>query len=123
MDDRGINRESGGGITPAGDNATRSVGAFNRFGRWALAGFLFGFGIFFVSAVLIPLKGGVLFIKGALIISGVLVMIGSATGVIVAIVARDAVASGRKPWSFTLRTMLIATTLVAVVLGLIVWLR
>jgi hypothetical protein len=30
--------------------------------------------------------------------------------------------AGRRRWRFTLRTLLIATTLVAVVLGLIVWL-
>jgi hypothetical protein len=51
----------------------------------------------------------------------VLVVIGTGIMYLVAILVRDAVARGRRPWRFSLRSLLVTTTVIAVVLGMVVY--
>jgi hypothetical protein len=96
-------------------NENRTVVICNRIALWSAL-------VFFVTFV--ALVGIILMANadstpiGILATSSALTMIFAATTHVCAMALRDATANH---WRFTLRTMLIATTLVAVVLGLIMW--
>lgn len=92
---------------------TRSI---NRFVRWVLATFCISFVILLAMAFL-RLNGKPL----TLVAVDVLVVIGAGIMYVIAITVRDAVALGHQPWRFSLRSLLITTTVVGVVLGLLVF--
>jgi hypothetical protein len=53
------------------------------------------------------------------LIPSLLLLVGSAIAYIAAIVVRDIVTHGRRAWSFSLRSMLVVTTMVAILLGML----
>src|SRR6476619_2525939 len=90
---------------------TRLVIRCNRLSKMALAGFFIGLAILYL-----PLDSSY---NGILVISGVVTIFASTTALFGAFIARDLFVRGKG--RFSLRTLLIATTLIALVLGLIVW--
>jgi len=94
---------------------SRAARIFNRISRWALFAFFFAF----VPLIVFPIFSvGSHRLMGLIAASAVLVMFLSAVTLVCAMVLRDAAAND---WRFSLRAMLMATTLIAIVLGLIVW--
>jgi hypothetical protein len=88
----------------------------NRFVSWTFALFWFSFALLCAMSGVLSDHESLLSI---IIVVGVLLVIASGAMYLIAIVARDAVALGHRPWRFSVRSLLIVMTLVALLLG--VW--
>jgi hypothetical protein len=92
---------------------------WNRFTSLALIVFGISFGSLFIFAFFIESPNVfVLLLLGF----DLLVLFSSAIGYLIAITVRDALARSGKPWRFSLRSVLIAMTEIALALGTLAWL-
>jgi hypothetical protein len=87
----------------------------NRCVSWTSA--LFWFSFVSLCAIMGVLSDHESLLSTIIIVVGVFLVIASGLAYPIAIVARDAVALGRRPWRFSVRSMLILMTLVALLLG------
>jgi len=99
------------------DHVLRRTKSINCVVRGALIGFSAGFVLLCFGAVFQP-EGLLL---GALIFSTLLLLCGSAVVYISALLVRDIVAHGRRMWHFRLSSLFAVMTVIAVLLGLLVY--
>ena len=89
----------------------------NRFAKWTLATFWISFSLLFATALLRIERTFLL----PLVAIDVLLLIACGATYVIAIIVRDAVARGRQPWRFSLRSLLVGTTVIAVLLALLTY--
>jgi hypothetical protein len=91
---------------------------WNRLTSLALAIFGISFGCLLIFALFGEPTSALVFILLAL---DLLILFASAIGYLVAITVRDAIARDGGPWRFSLRTLLIVMTEIALALGSLAW--
>ena len=84
---------------------------------------IYGFAIGFATIVAVALIGTETDLERMLVVFAVLLMIVSAAIFVGALIARDAVELKRRRWRFSLRSLLLWTTAVAVAFGIIAFLK
>jgi hypothetical protein len=89
----------------------------NRFAFWVNATFWISFAALSIVAI-VGVKTRSLWPLVAVLL---LLLIGCGASYVVAIIVRDAVATGRKPWQFSLRSLLAGTTVIAMLLALLIY--
>jgi hypothetical protein len=77
------------------------------------------FGSLFIFAFFIEPPNAFIFVLLAI---DLLIMFASAIGYLIAITLRDIFARGGKPWRFSVRTVLIVMTEIALAMGMLAWL-
>jgi hypothetical protein len=95
----------------------RRTKSLNRLAWWALAVFCTGFLTLIVTAIVQP----DLAILAVLVAAAFLSMVVAGIVYVGTIVVRDAIAMGRQPWQFSLRSLIVATTVIAALLYLLVY--
>jgi hypothetical protein len=114
MDDQGTNREGSEVVAPI---SNKQPHINSPLAKRALFVFLVGFAIIIAAAIFGPRPPWSILI----VLPALLAMVGAAMPFALAIAFRDAVAFRQNRWRFSLRTLLIVMTLIAVVFGLVVW--
>jgi hypothetical protein len=90
----------------------------NRFVSWTLVTFWISFALLCLLLGFLSNNETLFAILG--LTCGVLVIV-SGAGHLVAITVRDSVAHGRRPWRFSLRSLLVVMTILAIGLGVWFW--
>lgn len=92
----------------------------NRLALWMQATFWISFvvllGITFVGIAVVETEGVFL---PLLVAVDLLVLVGTGVAYVMAIIIRDVVAQSHQPWRFSLRSLLVGTTVIAVLLALL----